>query len=142
MSRRRKVAAKRSESAAPLVAGCPSYVEPIGLALILLTTFLVYRPVLHGGVLWDDAGHITKPSLQSVGGLYRIWFEVGATQQYYPLLHTAFWFEHKLWGDAMLGYHLVNVLWHLVAVTLVYAILKKLKVPGASWRRPSSPYTR
>jgi tetratricopeptide (TPR) repeat protein len=101
------------------------------LGLILLTVLVVYWPALRGGVLWDDAGHITKPELQSVGGLFRIWFEMGATQQYYPLLHTAFWLEHKLWGDSVLGYHLVNVLWHSLSVVLLYLILTRLKVPGA-----------
>ena len=36
----------------------------------------------------------------------------GATLQYYPLLHSAFWVEHKLWGDATLGYHLVKIFLH------------------------------
>ena len=65
------------------------------------------------------------------GGLSRIWFELGATQQYYPLLHTAFWIEHKLWGDSLWGYHVINVLWHSIAVLLVYFVLQRLKVPGA-----------
>ena len=52
---------------------------------------------------------MTKPELQSSGGLGRIWFELGATQQYYPVLHSAFWLEHRLWGDATLAYHLLNV---------------------------------
>src|ERR1043166_1839159 len=55
----------------------------VGLALILLATRVVYFPAMKGGVLWDDDAHITKPGLQSVPGLYRIWFEPGATQQYY-----------------------------------------------------------
>jgi Flp pilus assembly protein TadD len=97
----------------------------------LLLTFFAYLPALDGSRLWDDAAHITTPELQSVHGLYRIWFELGATQQYYPLLHTAFWLEHKLWGDSVLGYHLVNLLWHLIAVGLVYRILERLKIPGA-----------
>jgi 4-amino-4-deoxy-L-arabinose transferase-like glycosyltransferase len=63
--------------------------------------------------------------------LYRIWFDLGATQQYYPLLHSAFWVEHKLWGDTTFGYHLVNVVFHIAAASLVYAILIKLRVPGA-----------
>ena len=90
------------------------------MALILLATGLVYLPALNGGMLLDDDSHITKPELRSIGGLYRIWFEVGATHQYYPLLHSAFWFEHKLWGDSVLGYHLVTLLWHMLAVSLVY----------------------
>jgi tetratricopeptide (TPR) repeat protein len=104
---------------------------PLALALILLTTFVVYLPAMRGGRLWDDDAHITRPALQSLAGLGRIWFQVGATQQYYPMLHSAFWLEHKLWGESMLGYHLVNVLWHLVAASLVYFILVKLKIPGA-----------
>ena len=34
--------------------------------------------------------------------------ELGATQQYYPVLHSAFWLEHRLWGDAAVGYHLAE----------------------------------
>src|SRR5207302_4492694 len=64
----------------------------IYLAILLFAaTFVAYWPSLHGGMLWDDEAHITRPALQSVGGLGRIWFELGATQQYYPVLHTAFW---------------------------------------------------
>src|SRR4051812_4409306 len=92
----------------------------IVLGLVLLVTALAYLPAMNGNRLWDDDAHITRPKLQSTAGFYRIWFDLGATQQYYPLLHSAFWLEHKLWGDSMLGYHIVNVGWHLVAVTLVY----------------------
>jgi tetratricopeptide (TPR) repeat protein len=104
---------------------------PVGLLLVLLATGLAYLPALNGGLLLDDDSHITKPELRSIGGLYRIWFEIGATYQYYPLLHSAFWFEHKLWGDSVLGYHLVTLLWHLLAVSLLYFILVRLKIPGA-----------
>jgi tetratricopeptide (TPR) repeat protein len=104
---------------------------PIGLTLILLATILAYAPALNGGVLWDDNEHLIKPELQSITGLYRIWFDIGATQQYYPLLWTAFWLEHKLWNDSVLGYHAVTLLWHMLAVLLVYFNLTKLKIPGA-----------
>jgi protein O-mannosyl-transferase len=99
--------------------------------LILLACVLAYQPALGGGRIWDDDAHITKPELRSWTGLYRIWFEMGATQQYYPLLHSAFWLEWKLWGDSLYPYHLLNVVWHALAATLVYAILTKLKIPGA-----------
>lgn len=127
MSRRRKVAKK---PVVPAVAP-PRSKAPIGLALILLLTFAVYIPSLNGTRLWDDDGHITRPELQTFDGLYRIWTELTATQQYYPLLHSVFWLEHKLWGDSVLGYHLVNLLWHLCAVSLFYLVLVRLKIPGA-----------
>ena len=72
-------------------------------ALVFGLALLAYLPALSGGFIWDDAGHVTRPELQSLHGLGRIWCEVGATQQYYPVLHTAFWVEHLLWGDAAAG---------------------------------------
>ena len=69
--------------------------------------------------------------LRSLQGLWRIWFDLGATQQYYPLLHTAFWIEHSLWADSVLGYHLVNVALHALAACLVVKIARRLHLPGA-----------
>ncbi len=94
--------------------------------LIFIVTLLAYFPALGGGTIWDDDGHITRADLQSLTGLMRIWFEPGATQQYYPLLHSAFWLEHHLWGDAALGYHLINVLLHATAACLFATLLRRL----------------
>jgi len=99
---------------------------------IVVATLLAYFPALRAGFIWDDQpGHVTKPELRSLAGFARIWFEVGATQQYYPLLHSAFWVEHKLWGDAPFGYHLVNVLLHALSACLLGTCLRRLALPGA-----------
>lgn len=79
----------------------------------------------------DDARHITRPELRSLHGLWRTWFDLGATAQYYPFLHSAFWVEHQLWGDSVLGYHLLNVLLHGVCASLVVMIVRRLALPGA-----------
>ncbi len=55
----------------------------------------------------------------------------GGRAQYYPLLHSAFWVEHRLWGDATLGYHLVNILLHAAAAVMVALLLRRLSVPGS-----------
>ena len=99
--------------------------------VIFILTLLVYTPCLGGAVLWNDPDYLTTPELSSLHGLGRIWFEVGATQQYYPLLHTAFWVEHRLWGDSMLGYHLINVVLHAGVASLLGLVLRRLAVPGA-----------
>jgi tetratricopeptide (TPR) repeat protein len=106
---------------------------PVGwvCALIFAIAFAIYFPALNGGLLWDDPSHVTRPELRSLAGLFRIWFEPGATQQYYPLLHSAFWVEARLWGDATLGYHLVNVVFHATAACLLGVLLRRLAVPGA-----------
>ncbi len=100
-------------------------------AFIFAAALAAYWPALSGTLLWDDAAHVTSPELQSLTGLWRIWFSPGATQQYYPLLHTAFWMEHRLWGDAVLGYHLTNLAQHALAACLVVAIGRYLKLSGA-----------
>ena len=99
-------------------------------ALMLCATMVAYLPALHGGLLWDDSSHVTGPDLQSLHGLWRIWFDLGATQQYYPLLHTAFWLEHRVWGDAVLGYHLANIALHALSACLVVMIARRLSIAG------------
>jgi protein O-mannosyl-transferase len=100
-------------------------------ALMLCATLVAYLPALRGGLLWDDNMHVTRADLQSLHGLWRIWFDLGATQQYYPLLHSAFWLEHRIWGDAVLGYHLTNVALHAAAACLLVMIVRRLSLPGA-----------
>jgi tetratricopeptide (TPR) repeat protein len=106
---------------------------PLWTALLCAAAVLVaYLPAINGAFLWDDDAHVTRPELQSLVGLWRIWTDVGATQQYYPLLHSAFWIEHALWGDSVIGYHLVNILLHAACAWLVWRILQRLEVPGAA----------
>ena len=100
------------------------------LALVV-AVFLAYQPAWQGGLVWDNDWHVTRPELRSWQGLGEIWFHLGTTRQYYPLVHSLFWVEHKLWGDAVIGYHLVNIGLHALAAVMVAWILRRLAVPGA-----------
>src|SRR5436309_3802987 len=100
------------------------------LALIAITA-AAYLPAWNGKLIWDDNRHITQPALRSWQGLADIWTRVGATQQYYPLVHSFFWIEQKLWGDSVLGYHLVNIVLHSLGAVVLLQILRRLKIPGA-----------
>ena len=108
--------------------GAPPWLPAAGLVAAAL---LVYLPALGCGFVWNDPDYVTAPALRPLHGLWLIWFKLGATQQYYPLLHSAFWVEHRLWGDSPLGYHLVNVLLHAGSATLLWIILRRLAIPGA-----------
>jgi tetratricopeptide (TPR) repeat protein len=99
--------------------------------ILLCVTLCTYWPALGGAYLWDDDAHVTKTGLRSLDGLRRIWTELGATQQYYPLLHSAFWVEARLWGDQVLGYHLVNVVLHVIAACLAVTLCQRLAIKGA-----------
>jgi protein O-mannosyl-transferase len=101
-------------------------------ALLLAAGLAAYWPSLGGALLWDDDAHVTREALRPLSGLARIWFQPGATQQYYPVLHSAFWVEYRLWGGSVLGYHLANLGEHLLAAYLLYRILVLLRVPGAA----------
>src|SRR5262245_35730310 len=81
----------------------------LALLAIGLLTCAAYFPALSGQILWDDAAHIPRPDLRSFDGLARMWTDVSATQQYYPLLFSWFWLQYQVWGEQMLGYHLVNL---------------------------------
>jgi len=91
----------------------------------------VYAPLRDAGFVWNDSDYVTRAGLRSWAGLARIWFEVGATEQYYPLLHSSFWLQHRIWGDEALGYHLVGVLQHACAAGLFATLLARWAVPGA-----------
>jgi tetratricopeptide (TPR) repeat protein len=101
------------------------------LIVLMLATTLAYQPAWSGEPLWDDDGHLTKAELRPIAGLRRIWTEIGATQQYYPLTHSAFWLQHRLWGDRTTGYHLANIVLHAGSAFLFVLLLRRLNVAGA-----------
>ncbi len=106
-----------------------------GAALCLLVA-VSYFPALSAGFVWDDELILPKAApLHTWSGLAQVWFTPRALMQYeghyWPLLYTTFWLEHKLWGLAPLGYHLVNLLLHAGVVWLLWRLLRRLGVPGA-----------
>src|ERR1700722_524096 len=111
---------------------------PFAALAIFGATLAAYIPAMGGGMLWDDDAHITAPRLRGWDGLWRIWFHLGSTQQYYPVLHSAFWVEQRIWGDSLLGYHLVNIVLHAAAACLFALVLARARpapgaLPGSEW---------
>ena len=99
---------------------------------ILAATLVAYLPAIGCGYIWDDDDYVLENrTLRSAAGLQRIWCEVGATPQYYPMVHTSYWIEYHIWGLHPTGYHLVNILLHALNAILLWKILKFLQVPGA-----------
>lgn len=103
-----------------------------GALLLLLSVALAYWPALDAGFVWDDDDYVTQnPVLRTPAGIWRIWFQPLSLPQYYPLVHSTFWLEYRLWGPSPLGYHAVNLLLHAGAATLLWRLLVRLAVPGA-----------
>ena len=103
-----------------------------GIAICALT-ILAYRPVWHGGFIWDDDLYVTHNSLLTAqDGLRRIWLSLDAPSQYFPLTYTVLRIERSLWGLHPTGYHSVNICFHLANALLVWRLLARLNIPG-SW---------
>jgi tetratricopeptide (TPR) repeat protein len=96
-------------------------------ALVIAAAVLwIYWPELHGDWLWDDYVDITNNTVtQSPTGLWSIWFVPGSQFDYYPLKLSVQWLQWRLWGMDTLGYHLTNVLLHIVGALLVWRLLSK-----------------
>ena len=112
------------------------------LTVLVGLTLAAYVPALRGGFIWDDDDYVTENlTLRSAEGLRRIWFELGAVPQYYPLVHTTYWLEYRLWGLHPAGYHVVNVLLHAANAVLVVLVLRRLasarRVAGRGAVRPA-----
>ena len=110
----------------------PSRKNLLFAAALTAATLLAYQPAWHGEFLWDDDQHaMLVPHLQAADGLWLIWTETRATQEYYPLTETAFWLQYRLWGSSPLGYHLVNIVLHAATALLAGVVLRRLAIPGA-----------
>jgi tetratricopeptide (TPR) repeat protein len=104
-----------------------------GSLLIVGLTLVAYWPALGNGFVWDDDAYVTNnQALTQPGGFARIWLDLRANPQYYPVTFSSFYLEHALWGFNPTGYHAVNILLHAGNAVLVWWTLRRLGVPG-SW---------
>ena len=101
--------------------------------LLVLLTALVYAPfVIDAGWIWDDDDYVTaNPALTAPGGLVAIWTDPSATPQFYPLTHTTFWVETRLFGFDPAAFRAINIALHAISCVLLAAVLRRLRVPGA-----------
>ena len=104
------------------------------LALGLLAGVCYLPAMLWGGLNWDDQIWSHSRAVREWSGLGAIWswpVRIEGEVHYWPLTYTTFWLEHKIWGLEPAGYHVVNVLMHLLNSLLVWRLLLRLAVPGA-----------
>jgi len=94
--------------------------------LIVAAGFWVFAPALRGDWLMDDDLYLTQNVLlNDPARLWKIWFSPGALIEYYPLEATAQAIQWHLWHMDTLGYHLTNLILHVVGGLLVWRLLSK-----------------
>src|SRR5512133_2826891 len=64
-------------------------------ALVLVAlTVAAFAPVVRAGYVWDDDLYVTgNPHLRTAAGLSDIWFRLGTTTMYAPVVFTTLWVE-------------------------------------------------
>jgi len=96
---------------------------------VVASTALTYLPALHGQfVTWDDdVNFLENPSYRGLGASELRWmfttFQLGP---YQPLSWLTLGFDYVLWGMDPFGYHLTNVLIHVLNAWLVYRLAVRL----------------
>jgi len=97
--------------------------------LILAATVVAYWPAVQGEFLWDDDENVhANSNVVDPGGIARTWADPYSNQQYYPLTHSSFWVEYRLWGAWPAGYHLTNIALHAICALLLWQVLLRLGV--------------
>ena len=111
-----------------------SRLDALGVAAMIVLVAVAYFPATQAGFVWDDLIFTESRSIHEWSDIRDIWFtprHVSNEGHYWPLVYTTFWMEYRIWGLDPTGYHVVNVLLHLVNSLLVWFILRRLGVPGA-----------
>jgi tetratricopeptide (TPR) repeat protein len=128
------------------VADAPDYVEPVtqmselgrltlwGGALALIALVLYLPTVWAQFIYLDNLNIVENAALRSWRqGLAAIWSHPTMLPHFQPLAHTVLSVEYKMFGSVRAGgYLMFSVFFHAINVVLIWTLLRKLDVRGAT----------
>jgi tetratricopeptide (TPR) repeat protein len=97
-------------------------------SLIILTASLVfatYLPILNNGFVWDDTHNfIENLNYRGLSLSHLYWmFTTFHDANYHPLCWLTLGFDFILWGMNPAGYHLTNLMLHILNAVLFYFLI-------------------
>lgn len=94
--------------------------------LIIAIVFGCFYNVLGNGFVWDDSlSLLENKHYRGLSGKYLIWmFTTFRDANYHPLAWMSFGFDYTLWGMNPAGYHLTNLIWHIINSVLFFFLIK------------------
>lgn len=108
-----------------------SHLQQLLLVALLLVTSVVFMPSLSGGWLGDDNHLVVEADcnhgIEHIPDIVR---QQSGRCDYRPLRHISYAVDYSLWGLNPFGYHLTNLILHLMAVFLAYLIFMRLGLSG------------
>ncbi|MEW6585465.1 MAG: tetratricopeptide repeat protein [Nitrospirota bacterium] len=101
----------------------------LGTLVVAVITFSVYLPATNNGfVTWDDDAytynneHIRLLNFDSL-----LWaFSTFTFANWHPLTWVSYSIDYALWGLNPVGYHLTNIVFHLLNTVLVFCLVVAL----------------
>ena len=112
----------------------PSFLNTLALPAILLLTIIVLSPGIskHFVSLDDPAYVLDNPyikslSVKSIGTIFSTFYNAN----YHPLTTLAYAIEYNLFKEDATMYHVVNLLIHLLNISLVYFLILRLDAKPA-----------
>jgi protein O-mannosyl-transferase len=124
-----KAKSKRKANAKKVTAKPQKSREWLWFVLVIVIVFVAHFPsLLNGFTNWDDPAYVTKnefikgislDNLKAIFGEYH-------NGHYHPLTWISLAFNYSLFELKPFGYHLFNLLYHIINVCLVYLVIKAL----------------
>lgn len=101
--------------------------QMLSQALLLVGAVLwIHWPSLRGGWIGDDIWYIpNNPLMSDPWRLWKAWFAPGSWVEFYPIEESIQWFQWCLWHNDTLGYHLTNVVLHIINSFLLWYFFSK-----------------
>lgn len=99
--------------------------------LIVVVGFAVHFPALQGEFIWDDIPLVTdnpliKSPLFVIEAFRHHLFPGEYSGHYRPVQTLSYIFDYLIWNNDTFGYHLQNVVWHVLGGVLLFLLLQKL----------------
>ena len=106
--------------------------EVVLCSILAIATFAVFSPACFYPLLngWDDHVYVTNavPHLTMSISNIIYWFTRPHHGCYLPFTMLSYMVDYQFWGLDGGGYHLQNILWHILAVVGVFKCFRVLKV--------------
>lgn len=98
------------------------------LALLLVLTIVCLAPGIVNGLSGDDYVHVYK-NRDGISEWGRYFLEADG-REYRPVVRLSLALDHLFWGKWYSGYHLMNLLLHLLTTLLLFVYVRRL---GIDW---------
>lgn len=107
--------------------------DKLFILLIIIIGFILYANIFNNQFFWDDH-HLITSNLYvknfSIDKIFTTNVVAGAGRQsnfYRPMVLLSFALDYKLWGLNPIGFHLTNLLIHILSAILIYLIFSLLQ---------------